>query len=347
MRRLFFLVLTACASSPSESTTTLDYTPFPDRPPTLLSETGLFAAGTTPSADATPYELSTALFSDGTIKRRAIHFPPKTAATYDARETFDFPIGTVITKTFFMRFDATQPSSAPRALETRLLVRRAAGWEAFPYVWNEEQTDAKLAPGGRVIPIERTEADGTIKRFSYLVPSKNQCQVCHHVLDGGTQKLLPIGPKARHLDVGDQLDRWARDGKLNGLPPRAERPPAIDAFDPAVPIEARARTYLDINCAHCHRERATVGQTTRLFLDIANTDPFHLGVCKRPGSAGPGVGGTFDLVPGSHDTSILWFRMQTEESGKMMPSIGRATRHAEGAALLAAWIDAMPPRACE
>jgi uncharacterized repeat protein (TIGR03806 family) len=345
MRRLLVLLLCACSSSISnEGTTTLDFTPFPDRPPVLLSETGLFAAGTTsPSADATPYELSTALFSDGTIKRRAIHFPPKSSAVYDGRETFEFPVGTVITKTFFMRFE---PSSAPRALETRLLVRRPSGWEAFPYVWNEQQTDAKLAPGGRVLPIERVEADGTIKRFSYLVPSKNQCQVCHHVLEGGVQKLLPIGPKARYLSE-DQLERWAGEGKLTGLPPKAERPPAINAFDAKVPLEARARTYLDINCAHCHRERATVGQTTRLFLDIANTDPFHLGVCKRPGSAGPGVGGTFDLVPGSHDTSILWFRMQTEESGKMMPSIGRATRHAEAAALIASWIDAMPPRACD
>lgn len=54
----------------------------------------------------------------------------------------------------------------------------------------------------------------------------------------------------------------------------------------------------------------------------------------------------FDLVPGDHTASILWFRMQTTESGKMMPAIGRALRHAEGADLIAAWIDSLPPRDC-
>ena len=30
-----------------------------------------------------------------------------------------------------------------------------------------------------------------------------------------------------------------------------------------------------------------------------------------------------------------------------MPLIGRAVQHAEGAAVVAAWIDAMPPQTCQ
>ena len=87
--------------------------------------------------------------------------------------------------------------------------------------------------------------------------------------------------------------------------------------------------------------------TSQLFLDQANTDLFHLGMCKRPGSAGVGNGGfTFDIVPGSPDTSILYFRTDTTKLGAMMPLLGRSLTHERGAELLHAWIAAMPMTDC-
>lgn len=337
---------------------------FPETPPATLSETPLFAAGApivngrvVPTSGNEPYELSTALFSDYAVKQRTLWFPEGAQAAYDPQEVLQLPVGTVITKTFTMLADRRAPDGAARVIETRLLVRRASGWEAFPYVWNDAQTEATLAPGGRVIDISTIDATGAPQQFAYLVPSRNQCQECHHFLVGGTQQLTPIGPKARYLNFDvtrdgvaeNQLVRLARLGKLAGLPALADRPKAVDAFaaDPnAFTLDERARAYLDINCAHCHRPEATAGVTSQLFLNRGNTNAFNLGECKRPGSAGPGVGGDFDIVPGSHGTSILWFRMQTVESGKMMPAIGRATQHVEGAKLLADWIDAMPARDC-
>lgn len=337
---------------------------FPATAPATLSSTPLFAAGApivggrvVPAAGNEPYELSTALFSDHAVKQRTFWIPEGAQATYDAKEVIDLPVGTVITKTFTMLADRRAPTGPARVIETRLLVRRASGWEAFPYVWNETQTEATFAPGGRVIDISTLDEAGTPETFAYLVPSRNQCQECHHFLVNGEQRLVPIGPKARYLDMNasiagvteNQLDRLARLGKLAGLPPTAERPKAVDAFaaDPgAFTLDERARSYLDINCAHCHRPEATAGVTSQLFLNIESANAFNLGECKRPGSAGPNVGGDFDIVPGKHDASILWYRVHTVESGKMMPAIGRATRHAEGAKLLADWIDAMPPRDC-
>ena len=112
-------------------------------------------------------------------------------------------------------------------------------------------------------------------------------------------------------------------------------------------LEAAARDYLDINCSHCHNPRGVQGVTSQLFLDRATTDTFHLGYCKRPGSAGAGTGGlTYDIVPGSAATSILVFRVETEEVGAMMPLLGRSLRHSRGAELLRAWIDAMPAVDC-
>jgi hypothetical protein len=87
--------------------------------------------------------------------------------------------------------------------------------------------------------------------------------------------------------------------------------------------------------------------TSQLFLNHDNTDVFHLGACKRPGSAGTGTGGfTFDIVPGDPDTSVLYFRIATSKVGAMMPLLGRSLTHARGAELVHAWIAAMPADSC-
>ena len=305
--------------------------------------------------DLVPYELSTALFSDYALKARAVRIP-QGAAAYSEREVLDLPVGTILVKSFSYPADFRAPTQNVKVLETRLLVRQPTGWEAFPYVWNDAQTEATYAPGGRVIANHFIDADGGVVDSGYLVPSKNQCQECHHAkAAGGEQVIEPIGPKARYLNwsttvkgvTQNQLERLASLGKLTGLPDAAQRPRAIHAFNEADgTVEERARTYLDINCAHCHREQGTAGETSQLYLDIFNTDPFHYGLCKRPGSAGNDVGGEFDIVPGDHSVSILWFRLQTTESGKMMPAIGRALRHDAAADLVARWIDGMTPKDC-
>ena len=90
------------------------------------------------------------------------------------------------------------------------------------------------------------------------------------------------------------------------------------------------------------------GITSQLFLNHDNEDRFHLGVCKRPGSAGAGTGGfVFDIVPGDAATSILYFRTSTDQVGAMMPLLGRSLIHRRGIELLQAWIAAMPAEPCE
>ncbi|WP_191263101.1 SO2930 family diheme c-type cytochrome [Comamonas sp. JC664] len=332
-------------------------------PPATLSGFGLFtgtpaSGGLRPVEGNIPYTLTTPLFSDYSVKTRTLFIPPDTSARYSASEVLDLPVGTIITKTFAFPADLRVPEENVRVIETRVLVRRPGGWEAFPYFWNEAQTEATLANGGRVVrDVRFIGEDGVERRLDYLVPSKNQCLKCHHVQDAQeNQVLIPIGVKARYLnrdhDYGgealNQLQHLANLGRLTGLPPLDSVPRAPDAFNPEeASLEHRARTYLDINCAHCHNPRATSGNTSRLFLNIENTDAFTLGVCKRPGSAGGGVGGEFDIVPGSHSTSILWYRLDTEESGKMMPELGRALRHNQASRLIADWIDAMPPQSCK
>jgi uncharacterized repeat protein (TIGR03806 family) len=330
-------------------------------PPHALSSLGLFdltrppeGGRLHPTAGNVPYDLPTALFSDYALKSRTMRIPDGAAAAYEPEKVLAFPVGTILTKTFAFPKDERRPEVDVRVVETRLLVRQPTGWEAFAYVWNADQTDATYAPGGRVYDIAFTDPSGTPRAAKYLVPSKNQCQECHHFKgEGSDQILTPIGPKARYLNHDlaydgrpeNELAHLARLGLLTGLP--ADPPRAPNAFDPADgDLATRARTYLDINCAHCHNPEGTAGQTSQLFLNIENTNAFNLGGCKRPGSAGSDVGGSFDIEPGNHAASILWFRMQTAESGKMMPQLGRSLRHDEGAQLIADWIDGLPTEEC-
>lgn len=333
--------------------------------PDNLSDLHLFtgspaAGGLQPVEGNVPYELTTPLFSDYSLKSRTLYIPPGKTAGYHPKDVLDLPVGTIITKTFSFPADFREPDKNVRAIETRVLVRKPGGWEAYPYFWNAAQTEATLAVGGRLVrDLQFIDQNGVTKKLNYLVPSRNQCSQCHHMLDAAeNQVLLPIGVKARYLNRDhtyggqqlNQLQHLADLGKLTGLPPAIQLPRAPDAFNPAeADLATRARTYLDINCAHCHRQNATAGETSRLFLDLDSTETLNLnmGVCKRPGSAGSGVGGEFDIVPGDHSVSILWFRLDTEEDGKMMPQLGRALRHVDGSQLIADWIGAMPPRSCK
>ena len=314
------------------------------------------------NAGVEPYALNTALFSDYAHKLRTIWVPPGTKAKYDATEAFDFPVGTIISKTFYYPRAArdsdtvlrapTQPGESRdgldltrmRLIETRLLVRRQDGWVALAYVWNAEQTDAVLARAGDSVPLEMRVADGRpAHRFDYQVPDANQCAGCH-ATDNSTRAIQPIGPRARHLNRDDpwhpgdnQLTRMAALGRLEGLPASGiARNARLD--DAAAPLADRARAYLDVNCGHCHSPRGPA-DTSGLWLDAGTQDPIRLGRCKPPIAAGQGTGDhTFDIVPGKPEDSILVYRMDSLDPGAMMPEVGRATVDEEGVALVRDWI---------
>lgn len=315
--------------------------------------------------DVLPYALSTPLFSDYALKERALQLPEGSSFAYtDEDQVFDLPVGTRIFKSFLYPADLREPDRDLRVIETRVLTREKDGWSAEPWVWSADSTTATLAPSGATEEITVTGLDGEPLVIQYLVPQKNQCVDCHELKIDDERTIVPIGPKARHLNRGydhgdgevNQLQVLADRGWLTGLPSLETVPTATDArtlegvdptsLDPAT-LEAAARDYLDINCAHCHNPRASEGVSSQLFLDRYTTEAFDLGVCKRPGSAGAGTGGlTFDIVPGDHEQSILWYRMHTEVLGEMMPDLGRSVRDEAGTELIAAWIDAMEG-ACE
>ncbi|NML07925.1 SO2930 family diheme c-type cytochrome [Sphingomonas sp. G-3-2-10] len=301
--------------------------------PAKLSDYGFFSdlKARTPVARVIGYDLETALFSDYAEKQRFIYVPGGAVAKYDAEGVFDFPVGSALIKTFGYR-----QGGAFKAVETRLLLRRAGGWVAIPYVWNAEGSDAELKRAGTRVPVTFTDPSGAVRSISYAVPNQNQCKDCHAL--GGT--ITPIGPKARYLNHGGQLQRLVAGGLLDQAPKDAPRVARWN--DAKAPIDARARAYLEINCAHCHNPKGAASNSG-LFLELWRTDANAIGLRKRPVAAGRGSGGhEFAIAPGQADKSILIYRLESTDPGIAMPELGRATVHAEGAALLREWIDGMP-----
>jgi uncharacterized repeat protein (TIGR03806 family) len=296
-----------------------------DTLPARLSDFRFFVNGK-PNRRVMRYTLNTPLFSDYAEKDRYIYVPPGQAARYTADGVIDFPVGSALIKSFGY-------AGASGPIETRVLLRRAGGWVALPYVWSGD--DAELKRAGKRLDVSFTAPDGRPRAISYAVPNANQCKECHQ----SAGALVPIGPKARNLNDGAQLQALVAAGLLDRAPADAPRLPRWD--DAKAPVAHRAQAYLDVNCGHCHA-RAGMASNSGLYLTWEETDPVARGRLKRPVAAGRGSGGLdFAIDPGRPDRSILVHRMATTEPGVAMPELGRALVHDEAVALMRDYVRGM------
>lgn len=314
--------------------------------------------------DALPYDLNTPLFTDYAHKLRTVWVPQGTSADYREDQHFEFPVGTVFTKTFYyptrdgelLRTNSYERDFDKRGLdldnvqliETRILVKRETGWEGLPYVWDERQTEARLKITGDIKALSLTEGRDTAS-FNYVVPNKNECASCH-ASNHTNKEIVPIGPKARHLNKrykhykygeSDQLAAWRQAGLLKNAPEHvvhAAPSAALWKAGASDNLAYRARSYLDINCGHCHNPVGPA-DTSGLFLQLEEERMRRLGVCKPPIAAGRGAEGlSVSIYPGKPSKSIMVSRMQTTDPAKMMPELGRSLVHKEGVELVASWI---------
>ena len=362
-----------------------------------LSDYNLFVDASDPTAKPNTggiiYDLNTALFTDYASKYRFIFLPEGKTIEYNKNEVLNMPVGTVLVKTFAMPVDTSVREGDEHVIETRLLIHRAGGWVARPYVWHgADASDAKLQIASKKVPVTTTHK-GQVQSFDYIVPSQASCLACHALQSTNSAKVfMPIGPKARLLNrdyhftsdnvagleqntTANQLQFMADRGMLIGLPALDAVPkvPSYKDGDEAnlanlseVEIEDRAKAYLDINCAHCHRAGLSINEvkladnstlnlsyrgaagSTGLLLEynrLFANDPTAFGVCKTP-VAGGHANYPQDVVPSRADLSYLSFRIETTEPRHKMPELGRVTTHEEGVKLINAWVNQMDPAAC-
>jgi parallel beta-helix repeat protein len=323
-----------------------------------LSAYNLFADPTDPRLGANGgihYELITPLFTDYAEKYRFIFVPPGKQAAYNSKNALDFPVGTIIAKTFTMPRDFLNEGAGEEIIETRLLIHRKEGWKALPFIWREDRGDADLALAGGTRMVTWIHSDGSNRSTNYVIPDANSCKTCHSTVRGESGSgvnqetvITPIGPKARFLnqdnqygeETVNQLAYMAQQGVLAGLPADLASIDTVpDWEDSAASLEGRAKGYLDANCAHCHAPGG-FASNSGMFLEYWREVDTSYGLCKTPVAAGAGSGGLrFDIVPGNADESITAYRMNSNEPDVRMPEIGRTLIHEEGVALIREWIN--------
>ncbi len=299
-----------------------------DRPAARLADYGLFKdiVASEPSHGVVPYQLINPLFSDHARKDRLVFIPKGQSAEWTEEDVFAFPVGTVLIKSFSY--------SETGKLETRLLIHKAEGWAAYPYVWNAERTEAHYRPIGARREITITGPSGTPLDLTYTVPNQNQCKTCHQAGDA----ITPVGPKARNLGAA-QTEVWEQKRILNGRAATFDVVPSVLSEEGT--LDARARAYLDINCAHCHKADGAASNSG-LWLSWEEQNLTALGVGKHPTAAGRGAGELLTVIdPGAPDTSILVYRMASTDPGIAMPELGRTLTDEIGLEVVRTWIAEM------
>ena len=311
---------------------------FPDK----LSDFRFFkdASAQVPHDKVIPYELISTLFSDYSYKQRWVYVPNQKKAEYQEDWVFDFPTGSALIKTFYYPVDERNPELGKNLLETRLLLKKDKGWEAVSYAWNKEQNEAFKKIAGKTINVSWTDFMGEERDVRYRVPNVNQCKECHDADD----KISPIGPKARNINKDfafkegtfNQLTYWMNRQIIDEYPLDLVSP--VDWTDESKDINDRVRSYLDVNCGHCHSPTGNAN-STGLYLHLNETRNINLGVFKKPVATGRGSGGLkYSIVPGEPEESILLHRMISMDPGVMMPESGRALTHTEAVDMVRDWI---------
>lgn len=296
-----------------------------------------------PAYKVLPYDLNSSLFSDYAQKKRFVWMPDGVHATYSSDgEVLNFPIGTILIKNFY--YENVSPNNSTKIIETRLMIKRADKWLFATYIWNEEQTEAFLNMDGSELRVLATiNNESTL--IKYRVPSEVECATCHKLNDAA----IPIGPKPQNLfknytytdGIQNQLEKWKKTGYLGGQSPSAVNA-TIDWTDTSKSLSLRARSYLDINCAHCHSPGTSCGDMP-MKLAFNQTDiPANFGMCVEPHEF---VSGSQQYIVTGQDTegSLLYFRISTTEKTEMMPNIGRSVVHTEGLKLIEYWINSLEP----
>lgn len=267
--------------------------------------------------------------------------PEGSSATYNGDgELLNFPTGTILVKNFY--YENVLPNNVKRVIETRLMIKKADEWIFANYVWNDEQNEAILDINGSYTDIS-WQQNGVTKSTSYRIPSAAECFTCHK--SGSTP--IPIGTKPQNLNKvynytdgsQNQLSKWLQKGYLSGTVPDAITS-TVNWEDTSLPTELRVRSYLDINCAHCHSEGAHCDYMPVRFAFTETASPDNLGICVPPFEF-INNSLTYIVTKGNATRSALHYRINTNNESERMPLLGRTVIHEEGVELIKNWINGM------
>ena len=313
--------------------------------PALLSKTGAFkdTRSLAPGDGLIPYDLIVAFWSDDAEKTRWVSLPEGQKIKFSATGEWGFPPGTVFVKTFELATDETNPN-LKRRLETRLLVRDdSGGVYGVTYKWRADDSDADLLETNLTEAISIKTATG-VRTQTWYYPSRADCLTCHTANAG-----FVLGVKTRQLNrdftfpsgvIDNELRAWNHLGLFDTNLDEAaleNYPKLARADDTKRSLEDRARSYLDVNCAQCHRPKGTVA-----FFDARYDTPLaQQNLINGRVLIDQRIDGVRVIAPNDLWRSILFMRANTVEAFKM-PPLARNVIDERGMDLLRQWIASLP-----
>ena len=296
--------------------------------PRKLSQTGLFAstADHRPHPGLIPYSVNSPLWADRAFKERFIALPGDKTMTFTEGGPWGFPEGTVLVKSFSLEREQGNPKTL-RRVETRLLTLQEGDWHGYSFRWNDAQTDADLVdPAGLDREFAQQVPPAPPRKQTWHFPSRSECMVCHvrfgFVLGINTPQMN------KDHDYGggrleNQLQALAKLGVLaTGTKAGLPKAPATyarlaDPYDPKADLNARARSYLQANCAHCHVDEA--GGNSAINLSFT-TPPEKMNLFdEKPKHETFGLPDARLVAPGAPERSVLLHRVATLQHGRMPP----------------------------
>ncbi len=318
--------------------------------PLLLSETGLFADLTdlSPNPGLIPYKVNLPFWSDYAVKSRFFTIPDSSAKMTWTREgPWTYPTGQIWVKHFDMPLIRSNPPqlgdplTPSKRVETRLLVKTATGSYGVSYRWNSAGTEATLSPQeGENFGINITR-NGTSYTQQWRIPSRAECSSCHtpqggHSLSMNTRQFnlnnIIRGTSGNQLNLLQDAGYFSNTVESTNLLPKHLAPDDITQT-----VEARVRSYLDVNCAYCHQPGGTGNPAV---WDGRSQTPFDLmGLIN--GAAVNNGGDPLNklVVPGDTLHSVVYNRVAVANGFTRMPPLGSSELDLRNISLLAEWIN--------
>lgn len=289
-----------------------------------------------------PYGVNASFWSDGALKQRWIALPGDERITFSATENFSFPAGTVFIKNFDLTINETNGST--RRLETRFLVRAAKGGVyGVTYRWRRDGSDADLVSAPVTENIAIATASG-VRTQAWYYPGPLDCVSCHNPNAGSV-----LGVNARQLNgsftytstgvTDNQLRTWNHLGLFSTRQDEAaltNAPRLVAVDDRNYSLTDRVRSYLDSNCAQCHRPNGVAGYfDARFSTPLAQQRLLDGPVANEMGDPAARV-----IKPGDVSKSILYARIN-RVGNLQMPPLARNLVNTNAVDAVAEWIKSL------
>ncbi len=314
--------------------------------PRKLSETGLFTSVSEQKSapGVVSYSVNAEHWTDGAASTRFVALPGDSSVKA-SNEHWTFPADAVLVRTLSLPMNSVKPTETQRKIETQLLHFNGDAWNAYSYRWNDQQTDANLveaAGAEQVLSLEDAEAPGGRRQQTWRFASRTECLRCHNPWCGNV-----LGFNSPQLDRDSSYGRTSQPqlASLNALRVLDRVPESKSGKQLSNPYSAdgtlhdRARSWLHVNCSHCHREHA--GGSVMSFMNFDwPLERLNL-VGARPMQGTFGMDGAEVAAAGDPYRSALYFRISKLGKGHM-PYIGSRIIDERGTKVVHDWIKSLP-----